>query len=250
MEFSKIVLVFKIYLKKRLFFLFPPELHVIADSHGVALKKINFIENFDITANFCVVPGATASGLANPNSKTQAYPIFKNYLHRYVKKNDFVLLQLGEVDCGFIIWLKSNKKEVDSYETMKSTLATYIDFIDKSVKPITQKIIICSAILPTIADNTDLGEVANLRKEVKASQLDRTEMTLVFNKGLKKYSLQNYLFYLDLDSSLLDQTTKVICDEFLNLDKTDHHPNPEKIAAVYKNQLKSNYFPKINFNRS
>ena len=133
---------------------------------------------------------------------------------------------------------------------MQAALATYIDLINKSVIPITKNIIICSAVLPTISDNTDLGEVANLRKEVKASQMDRTEMTLIFNKGLKKYSAQNYLFYVDLDSCLLDQNTKVISDQFLNLDGTDHHPEPDKIAAVYNNKLNSNYFPKINFNRN
>ncbi len=88
------------------------KIYVLGDSHVLVFKhpyfKLNFpFKNFEI----CSVMGATASGLYNPQSKTQAYPIFKEKI-RSISKGKKIIIMLGEVDTGFIIWYRANKKRI------------------------------------------------------------------------------------------------------------------------------------------
>ena len=43
-------------------------------------------------------------------------------------------------------------------------------------------VIVVSSPLPTIRDNIDFGEYANLRREIRASQKQRTDLVLEFNR--------------------------------------------------------------------
>jgi hypothetical protein len=61
---------------------------------------------FDI----CIVEGATAQGAVNPNSKTDALKIFTNKIAN--TKSDKLLIMLGEVDCGFVIWVRSKRYNI------------------------------------------------------------------------------------------------------------------------------------------
>ena len=133
-----------------------------------------------------IVHGATATGLANPNSKTQALGIFENYLKKEVNKDDYVFFQLGEVDCGFAIWYRAEKHGLSIQKQTQLAIDNYTSLILKASAINGKKIIICSAVLPTIQENNNFGEVANLRKEVKANIKERTQLTLEFNKMLKK----------------------------------------------------------------
>jgi hypothetical protein len=53
----------------------------------------------------CIVGGATAQGAVNPNSKTDALAIFQKKI-KYTNA-DNILIMLGEVDCGYLIWVRS-----------------------------------------------------------------------------------------------------------------------------------------------
>ena len=57
---------------------------------------------------FCEVGGATAVGMRNPNSLTNALTTFSEFL-KGVEKTCTVVIQLGEVDCGFVIWYRAEK---------------------------------------------------------------------------------------------------------------------------------------------
>jgi len=131
----------------------------------------------------CHVQGATASGLQNPSSKTQAAEIFQQALKE--ESYDRVFLQLGEVDTGFVIWYRSNKYNVPVEEMFKQAVEQYEKLIlaAKERTPV----VVFSTPLPTISDDNIWGEVANLRKDVKASQLERTTLTLKFNKAIEEF---------------------------------------------------------------
>ena len=110
-----------------------------------------------------VVHGATASGLSNPNSKTKAIVNFKYYIKKEVKKNDYVLFQLGEVDCGFTIWFRSIKHNISIEEQTDLAINNYTSLINETKNFTKNKIIICSAVLPTIK-MVLYREVTNLRE--------------------------------------------------------------------------------------
>ena len=80
---------------------------VLRDSHALVFMSRRFRRYFPLTKfDVCSVGGATTSGLDNPNSLTAAYEMFSNKLSS-VTKNSIVIVMLGEVDTGFVIWWRS-----------------------------------------------------------------------------------------------------------------------------------------------
>lgn len=206
---------------------------VLGDSHSTVFKsrwfKIRYpLKQFDV----CNILGATASGLENPNSKTQAYRAFSDKLNSGIDY-DRVIILLGEIDTGFIIWYRSQKYGIPVEETYKKTLKVYTNFVNNVAKH--NKVIVISAPLPTISDNNDWGEVANLRKEIKVSQLKRTNLTLKFNKEVEKYCLSNGIDYLNLDAQSLGQDG-LVKKTLINKNKLDHHYDIRKyLKIIFKN---------------
>lgn len=75
----------------------------LGNSHLDALKLAADLGLFLSEKNeFCIVPGATAVGLRNPNSITDTLNIFKGVVDNR-DKSSYVMTHLGEVDCGFVI---------------------------------------------------------------------------------------------------------------------------------------------------
>ncbi|WP_201766594.1 SGNH/GDSL hydrolase family protein [Picosynechococcus sp. NKBG15041c] len=139
--------------------------------------------------NVVSVGGATASGLENPNSITQAFSIFKTNLEN--SKAKIVIVLLGEVDTGFVIWYRSEKYNTKVEEMLDKALKNYQDFLLFLSKR--YQVICLSTPLPTIKDGQNHGQVANLRKDIKASQRDKTQLTIQFNKSMKRFCFQKKL---------------------------------------------------------
>ena len=215
------------------------KIHFIGDSHTEVFWSMEFSPWYfwKLTPKIKVVHGATATGLANPNSKTQALTIFENHLKEKVNKDDYVVFQLGEVDCGFAIWYRSEKHGLSVQKQTKLAIDNYSSLIKKSSSINGKKTIICSAVLPTLHDGNDYGEVANLRKKIKATIKERTQLTLDFNRALKQLAKENRLGFIDLDQSLLNKKTGVIHSKFLHKDCTNHHLNPSKLAKIISKEL-------------
>lgn len=74
------------------------------------------------------VQGATIFGLANPNSSTSALPIFKKELGN-TPRDTIITLLLGEIDCGFLIWLRSKQKGTSISDEMQESLNRYENFV-------------------------------------------------------------------------------------------------------------------------
>ena len=68
---------------------------VCGDSHTGVFRFMNNKQK-NIHFDVCEVGGATAQGMVNPNSKTNALPIFINKIKK--KKADKIIIMLGEVD--------------------------------------------------------------------------------------------------------------------------------------------------------
>lgn len=217
----------------RLFFR-PTVVHCIGDSH---------IQNFEYLArecllpqadlHFCVVQGATNMGLANPHSQTQAMPIFMEYLNKVAAK-DRVVFCLGEVNCGFVIWYRADKHGTPVQEQFDLSLTNYFELIETYLKKISPaRVIVCSVPLPTIPDHQLVkGEVANKRLTIKATQRERTELTVEYNARLNDFCSARGIHYLDLQQQTLDARTGVVSSDFLNKNPLDHHLEPEKLASL------------------
>lgn len=221
--------------------LFTKTYYIFGDSHTEVFKHISEkkrlkLKRFDVT----FVGGATAQGMRNPNSKTNALQEFEDKIYT-LKKSSKLIFQLGEVDTGFVIWYRAKKYNEPVEEQLMLSINSYVDFLKKIKKDGYNHIMVVSAPLPTIQDNQDWGEVANLRKEVTATLRERTDLTLQYNKLLEEECKKHNVYFLPTDDLLLDEETKKIKSVFLNKDKNNHHLHLEAYSEVIIKRFDGNF---------
>jgi len=212
---------------------------VLGDSHCDVFNYCNTKQqkiNFEVT----IVGGATAQGSVNPNSNTNALNLFKEKLNNINYKDyRYIIINLGEVDCGYLIWYRKNKYDISIEEQIKITTDNLFNFIYSEILPYfeSSKIIINGSILPTIKDNTDKKYMSGARSEVNESQINRTLLTLQYNDILKKRSSENGYNYIDITQYILDSETKIVDTKFLNKDIYDHHLDNETTYNLWMDEL-------------
>ncbi|OIQ77288.1 hypothetical protein GALL_410220 [mine drainage metagenome] len=209
------------------------EILVLGDSHTPIFNHPSFRERFpELRFNVVTVIGATASGLENPNTRTQAYPIFRQALEKSSAAK--VIVMLGEVDTGFVIWYRANKYQ-ESVSAMKDrAVASYSRFLLEVAERF--EVVCISTPLPTISDDNDWGEVANARREVTATQLERTALTLEFNREMQAFCERHGLAYLMLDEVSLGEEG-VVRSGLLNRDPNNHHYDPDTYSGFLIDHL-------------
>lgn len=216
------------------------EILVLGDSHSNVFNYINKRSLLPNTYfNVITVNGATAQGACNPNSKTNALTIFKNKL-RSQKKHDRVMIMLGEVDCGFVIWYRKEKYDTSIETQLNNSIDNLFEFIDTYVRKhfTSHQIVVIGANLPTLQDHRNIhSEVANLRKEVKASLVDRTKLTLEYNNILKRKCADRGYEYIDIVKHTLDPRIGTVNTRFLHENENDHHFSQIKTAPLWVNLL-------------
>lgn len=209
------------------------EILVLGDSHTPIFNHPSFKEHFPgLIFNVITVIGATASGLENPNTKTQAYPIFKEALGK--SSAGKVIVMLGEVDTGFVIWYRARKYQESVSAMAERAIASYSRFLLEVASRF--EVVCISTPLPTIQDNNDWGDVANARREVTATQVERTVLTLQFNRKMQAFCAQHNLGYIMLDDLSLGDGG-VIRRELLNRDPSDHHYDPDMYSSLLIERL-------------
>lgn len=212
---------------------------VLGDSHSEIFNYCNSKQK-NIFFKVIVVPGATAQGSVNPNSGTNALNIYKEKLNN-ININDFkyIIINLGEVDCGFVIWYRKDKYNISIESQLEITTNNLFKFINLEIvnKFEPSKIIINGSVLPTIKDNTNKNYLSGARSNVNASQLDRTILTIKYNDILKNHCLLNGYNYMDITNYILDNETKVVNEKFLNKNIYDHHLDNENTCMLWLNEL-------------
>lgn len=209
----------------------------LGDSHLAYFRSAAQSKRFGPrVVQFCEVGGATAVGLRNPNSKTNALGVFRHVL-TIARPGSIIVIQLGEVDCGFVIWYRAEKYGEGIESQMDESIASYFAFVDEAIELGFQRIIVTGATLPTIRDGQDWGGIANLRREVTATLRERTELTLAYNRELERNAEQRSLLYVDITADVLDPVTGVVRDEFRNADSRNHHLDYEQAAGCWVRQL-------------
>jgi len=201
------------------------------DSHVAAFRTLNKYPGLcGIHFRTVAINGATASGLGNPNSKTNALRTFTALLKRSPTSNS-VLFLIGEVDTGFLIWWRAKKYKKDPAQLMEEALTRYNEFL-LAVKRVHKKVIVCSAPLPTIKDGQKFGEVASMRREIRATQKKKTDLALDFNQGLRSWCLAQKIEFCDMDLLSLDENTGLVKEALLNKNPTDHHFDPGEFHRI------------------
>ncbi len=178
------------------------------------------------------VGGATAVGLRHPTSKTQALLRFRECLLPF-DPHTVPVFQLGEVDCGFVIWVRAQRHNESVAQQLAESLQAYRNFLLAMRNTGYERLIVTSAMLPTLPDGALDGVVAHLRREVKATMRERTDLTLEYNERLKQICHQDNLLFADFTTHLLDPATRTIKDSYRHPDPADHHLHPEHGGRIW-----------------
>lgn len=207
---------------------------VIGDSHANIFFS-PFLADSLAGYKFCIasVSGATVSGLPNPNTVTNAMHIFRNALNTTTTTT--VITLIGEVDTGFVIFYRAEKYNKSIKEMLHLAIANYKKLL-LEINTIFRTICI-SAPLPTIVDGTEWGEVANARKSISASQLERTLVTREFNNEIQKFCLSEGIDNINLDEESLDKNG-LVKKKLLNRDIMNHHYDHEEYSKILVPHLK------------
>jgi hypothetical protein len=216
-------------------------LNVLGDSHAGYFRVIERqnplaktrIRVFSIT-------GATASGLLNPNSRTKAQVAFKLIL-QLIKKRNIILFQLGEVDCGFLIWMKAKRAQTDPFNEAERCIERYMKFLEWTMKIGFSKIIVSTVPPPTIAHwESWRGPIAHLRRQVTASLEMRSRVTSYFNAQLRDGAERLDYLFLDVEDQYCDPDTKLVRRALVNEDNHEIHLNSERASRILKTALLKN----------
>lgn len=203
---------------------------VLGDSHAHVFKAGKFAIKFpEYQWSLKYVMGATLLGLQNKNSKTKALEQYRESLDEV--KPDVIVTLLGEVDIGFHVWFKNKANDEPIEKTMERALESYKLFWSE-LKEFTENIICISVPLPTIPDTDKVGDVALSRKFVDASQLERTEATLLFNRKLCDMAVAQNIRFMNLDEESLGHDGLVKAD-LMHPNRFDHH----YFGLTYSNML-------------
>ncbi len=210
----------------------------LGDSHVKVMRDVQ-LPNVRFSA--CGVGGATASGLLNPNSKSRAAASFKKRLGR-TGSWQTILLLLGEVDCGFLIWQRAERHGISVDQQLTQTLDAYEVFITDLVRSGFKDVIVLSPPLPTIDDEAKkIGKVARERISIAATQRERTQLTLRFTAELRERCQRIGATFLDVTSAQLDESSGLIRADYLHHNPRNHHladaPYSELITAQLQTVL-------------
>ncbi len=210
------------------------EVLVIGDSHAAVFASDNLRRAFPrIYFDLWNVNAASISGLKNVNSKTQAYRKFTKTLSR--SRATTVIVQLGEVDAGNVIWLRAEKHGRLAAEMLAETVLQYGDFLAE-IRDGGRQVICISAPLPTIPDGADWGEVARARKDIRACQMERTTLTLEFNQMVADWCVENGVIHLNLDRDSMG-ADGLVNPRLLNSSAADHHYDESAYSALLNTAL-------------
>ncbi len=205
----------------------------IGDSHTQVLRHVSMP---GVWFRVKSIEGATASGLPNPKSKTGALHSFNRALER-AKPWHQVLVQLGEVNCGFVIWYRAQRHGLSVEEQFTQTISSYKTFISEVVGMGFRRTIVLSVPLPTISDDgAKWGKVARLRESVTATQAERTDLTVRFNTELDERCGTIGASFLDVTSGHMDPATGLVAPRFVR-ESDDHHLADRPYAELISREL-------------
>jgi hypothetical protein len=141
-----------------------------------------------------LVPGASAIGILNLKSQTNARQIFLNAVA--ARKHDFILTNLGEVDACIAIWKVAVQSNESRDAIFERAIANYTSFLSELKQSAT--VIVISATLPTLKHyHNHKNMVHNVRASMEIDWRDRAQMTKDFNARIADWCHAQGILHLD-----------------------------------------------------
>ncbi len=183
------------------------------------------------------VPSATALGIKNTHSKTQAHNQFLTALNKY--NYERIIITLGEVDTSYTIWRNAQQSNNSVDNVLERSLNNYKNFLKILVTYAST--IVLSAPLPTLKDNVKCDDsITGIRSTVNISQKERTQLTVRFNQEIKTFCQdQQDIQFIDLDAVSMNKKGTVVSWLRNHKNPCDHHYNRFTYALLLIWRLKN-----------
>ncbi len=207
----------------------------LGDSHASVFNQLNRIGGCGCYYfRSTLTSDAAAYGLGNAESKTTAAQRFRDRLAKAPADRP-VLLLLGEVDCGYLIWQRAARAGMTLQGALDDSLRRYIGFLD-TVRVTHANLLVVTPPLPAVADGETSPRLERMRPGITASQRERTELTQAFNAGLRDWARRSGCRLLDLEQDMLDPHTGLLRQQFRQT-KVSHHLDREAFAMLIRQRL-------------
>jgi hypothetical protein len=215
---------------------------IVGDGHvGYFRQAVQMIGLLPWQYQICEVDGATAVGMRNPLTTINALQVFRDFL-RDKSRQATVIVQLGEADCGFVVWYRAQLYDEPVQEQVSDAIGAYLAFLTELQRDGFRDIVVTGATLPTIPPGDAVGEEARLRRDLPGNLPHRTRLTLDYNKVLQSKARDLRLQYLDISASLLDPETKTVRAACLNPNPADHHLDYDAVGRLWADKLRGLIF--------
>ena len=213
----------------------------VGDSHLEPLRSVQRRRLLPATLlRITVVTGATASGIANPNSSTKALPRLQAAA-AMLSRGCPVLVCLGEIDAGFLVFLRSQRDGLPVRELTDEALARYQEFITRELLDRGARLMMLSASMPTVDSYSTWAGLGGARRQVTATRERRAAETRYWNEQCEAWCKSVEGTWLDLTEETTGPDGRVRA-EYLNEDPEDHHLHPERYGNLVAKLLRQQGF--------
>lgn len=206
----------------------------IGDSHAEAMWLVREQRMLPKTrVEVVAVGGATASGVQNPNSRTNALGRFRPWLDE-LNPRLTVLACLGEVDAGFLVFARDG----DPADNTTRAVDRYTEFLQREVVDRGARLIVVTVIPPIIEDYSTWAGPRGQKRDIDATWQQRRETTDLFNTNLQKWATLADVSVINLDNTVRDVHSGRVLIPFRHPDPDDHHLNPDLHAELLAIELR------------
>lgn len=196
---------------------------ILGDSHAKAFEGI-FPQGMHVVS----VQGATAYGINNPDSMSQAALLFR----KAIRTKDRVFCGVGETDCNTLIWQRAFNRGCPPEEELEVAIGRYLDFA-KEVS--TTNSFGFLAVLPTPFFQRDIPSDYGIKT---VSREEVWYLTQTFNTRLRRYAEENDHDYLDINDRVLENG--VINPRFVSSNDS-HHLDFSATAPLWREELERRF---------
>ena len=179
--------------------------------------------------------GATARGAISPITKTDSLKVFRNGLS--TKEANRVIIELGEVDCGYLLWMKNKETGEPLLDLMNESIDRLIKFVEEEVYQYfeAKDVIMMSVIPPIVEDMTDKRFLQGQRGEVNPSLDERRSLTRTWNKRLAIECSKRGWKNLNINPKITKD--EEVISVFRNPNPWDHHLWPATTIKIVMEEL-------------
>jgi|GEM_PF-6201173 len=149
------------------------------------------------------IPGATALGMVNPNSRTNALGIIQERL-RFIPLDAFVLFNLGVVDTSLVIWWQRQELGLPISTQFEKSLLNYTSFILQAREQGRRNILVSNLTLEILKDEYRKGVTNNHRKDIQATCYQMHDLARKYNARLRVFCRDNDLIFIDFEEDSWD----------------------------------------------